>query len=147
MKLALTVLKSVRTPLPAEAVLEKWVRAALERPAELTLAFVGEKKGRTLNGTYRGKDGPTNVLTFDYAHEPVALADIALCVPVVQKEARAQGKSFEAHLAHLVVHGVLHAQGYDHATDGQARLMEGRETQVMRKLGFPDPYSDAPRAH
>ena len=133
--------------LPTRREMIAWIRAAIERPAVLTVRFVGEAEGQDLNARYRKKDAPTNVLTFDYAHKPVAQADIVICTPVLVKEAACQGKSFREHLAHLIVHGVLHAMGYDHETDEEAEKMEALETRIMKKLGFANPYSDRARAH
>ena len=126
--------------LPARSTLVRWITAALERDAEITLRFVGAAEGRRLNREFRGKDYATNVLTFDYRHAPVVAADIVVCVPVVRREAREQRKAFRDHLAHLVVHGALHAQGHDHDTAARARRMEGREVQVLARLGIGDPY-------
>ena len=145
--LDLTVKKNVKDKLPPKKDIERWVRAALDRPAQICILFVGPRRGRELNFQYRHKPNATNVLTFDYAHSPQAVADIALCVPVIKKEAKDQGKTFRAHLAHLIVHGVMHAQGFDHDTVAKARKMEKLETDVMRALHFPDPYSDAAKAH
>ena len=128
-----------RERLPRHTV-RRWMRHALERPAQITLRIVGEEEGRTMNRDFRGKDYATNVLTFDYEHEPVVSADIVLCAPVVAREAREMRRPLEAHYAHLVVHGVLHAQGYDHENARDARVMERRETRVLAGLGFPDPY-------
>ena len=133
--------------LPTRREMTSWIRAAVCRPAILTVRFVGEVEGRDLNARYRKKDYPTNVLTFDYAHKPIAEADIVVCTSVLLKEAAAQGKSFRAHLAHLLIHGVLHAMGYDHVTDEQAQKMEALETRILKKLGFPNPYSDRARGH
>ncbi|MDE2626509.1 MAG: rRNA maturation RNase YbeY [Burkholderiales bacterium] len=119
----------------------RWIRAALERPAEITVRVVGGAEGQALNRDYRAKDYATNVLTFDYSREPVVVADLVLCAPVLQREARASGVPLEAHYAHLLVHGTLHAQGYDHERPGDARLMEARETELMLALGFADPYA------
>jgi probable rRNA maturation factor len=105
---------------------------------------VGEDEGRALNRDYRHKDHATNVLTFDYAREPVVVADLVLCAPVVEREAAAQGKAVEAHYAHLLVHGALHAQGWDHARAPEARRMEAREREILLALGLPDPYAPAP---
>jgi len=118
----------------------RWIRAALERPAELTVRIVGEEEGRELNHGYRQKDYATNVLTFDYAQEPVVSADLVLCAPVVAREAKEQKLDLQAHYAHLLVHGALHAQGYDHEEEADAEVMEARETEVLAALGFPDPY-------
>lgn len=127
------------------AVLTRWVGAALFAPAELTVRFVDNDEGRTLNRGYRGKDYATNVLTFAYAEsedDPVS-GDIILCCPVVEREAQEQNKPLVAHYAHLIVHGVLHAQGYDHEDDDEAAEMEAIETELMAALGYPDPYADA----
>jgi len=125
----------------APARVRRWLRAALERPADLTLRVVGEDEGLALNRTYRGQDHATNVLTFDYAREPAVMADLVLCGPVVRREARTAGKPLEAHYAHLVVHGALHAQGWDHLDDAQAEAMESKERAVLATLGYPDPYA------
>jgi probable rRNA maturation factor len=119
---------------------KRWVSAAIESDATLTLRFVGDAEGRELNHGYRGKGYATNVLTFDYSHDPVE-ADIVLCCPVVAHEAAEQGKELIAHYAHLVVHGVLHAQGYDHVKAKDAKVMESRETHLLASLGFDDPYA------
>lgn len=123
--------------------LTRWVKAALFADAELTLRFVDADEGRALNRTYRGRDYATNVLTFAYAEadtDPVS-GDIVLCCPVVEQEASAQGKPLVAHYAHLVVHGVLHAQGYDHEAEDEAGEMEALETELLAALGFPNPYA------
>jgi probable rRNA maturation factor len=125
--------------LPTRHQVRRWVRAALERYAEITVRFVGEEEGRVLNRDYRGKDYATNVLSFVYEAEPVT-GDLVICVPVAAREAREQGKSLEAHYAHLVAHGTLHLQGYDHEDDADAQVMENRETQIVTELGYPDPY-------
>jgi len=121
----------------------RWLRAALAAPAQMAVRLVGEDEGRTLNRDWRGKDYATNVLTFDYERAPLVVADLVLCAPVVEREAAEQGKTVEAHYAHLLVHGVLHAQGLDHQRAAQARFMEAREREILRALGFDDPY--APR--
>jgi len=118
----------------------RWICAALEAPAEITVRIVDETEGRALNRDFRAKDHATNVLTFDYAHQPVVVADLVLCAPVVAHEAREQGISLEAHYAHLLVHGSLHAQGWDHERAAEARAMEARESQLLVTLGFGDPY-------
>ena len=121
-----------------------WLRVALAgAPAEIAVRIVGAEEGQRLNREFRGKDYPTNVLTFDYAREPVVTADLVLCAPVVEAEAVAQGRSIEAHYAHLVVHGALHAQGFDHEDDAEAAVMEARESELLRKLGYADPYGGA----
>jgi probable rRNA maturation factor len=128
-----------REQLPRHAV-ARWIRAALEQPAQITVRIVDADEGRELNRSYRGKDYATNVLTFDYEREPQVVADLVLCAPVIAAEARAQRKPVAAHYAHLLVHGTLHAQGYDHESEADAQVMEGRETAVLRGLDFPDPY-------
>ena len=120
--------------------LRRWVQAALEADAELVVRFVGREESRQLNHQYRGKDKPTNVLTFDYAHEPVVQADIVICLPVLQDEAHAQNKPLRNHLAHLVIHGVLHAHGMDHLTDEEAAEMESREIELLHRFRIDDPY-------
>lgn len=119
----------------------RWLRAALDVPAEITVRVVGEAEARALNRSYRGKDYPTNVLTFDYARDPVVVADLVLCAPMVEREARAARRPVDAHYAHLLVHGALHAQGWDHETsDADAAAMEARESEILAGLGFADPY-------
>jgi len=126
----------------------RWVKAALFAPAELTIRFVDAEEGRTLNRDYREKDYATNVLTFAYnegeelSDDEPTRADIILCTDVLEKEAAEQKKSVEEHTAHLIVHGVLHAQGYDHMDDEEAAEMEGLETAILAKLGISDPYAD-----
>jgi probable rRNA maturation factor len=103
--------------------------------------IVSAEEGQRLNREFRGKDYATNVLTFDYAQDPVVMADLVLCAPVVAREALEQGKPLAAHYAHLLVHGTLHAQGWDHETgDEDAEAMEARESEILARLGFPNPY-------
>jgi probable rRNA maturation factor len=135
---------------PSRSQLRIWAAAALEQSAAVTLRFVDEVEGHRLNRDFRGKDHATNVLTFAYGDvdapggEAARLAgDIVLCTPVVSAEAREQCKPLEAHFAHLVIHGMLHLQGYDHERDDEARTMETRETEILAKLGYPDPYAAA----
>jgi probable rRNA maturation factor len=130
---------SHRQHLPRHKV-ARWIRAALEAPAEITVRVVGADEGRALNREYRGRDYATNVLTFDYSREPVVSADLILCAPVVEQEAREQKLPLEAHYAHLLVHGTLHAQGHDHEADDEAEAMEAEEAAVLERLGFADPY-------
>lgn len=119
----------------------RWMRQALQHPGEIAVRIVGEDEGRALNAQYRGKDYATNVLTFDYQRAPVVMADLVLCAPVVAREARAQGKALVDHYAHLLVHGTLHAQGWDHETsDADALAMETAEILLMAGLGLPNPY-------
>ena len=137
---ALADAASHRAALPRHAV-ARAIRHALQADAEITVRIVDAEEGRALNRDYRKKDYATNVLTFDYAQAPVVVADLVLCAPVVEREAREQGKSLQAHYAHLLVHGTLHAQGWDHETSEQdAREMEAYETDILRELGFDDPY-------
>jgi probable rRNA maturation factor len=130
---------SHRAQLPRHKV-ARWIRAALAAPAEITVRIVGVDEGRALNRDYRGKDYATNVLTFDYSREPVVSADLILCAPVVAEEARQQKRSLQAHYAHLLVHGSLHAQGHDHESDAEAEAMESLESEIVTGLGFDDPY-------
>ena len=114
---------------------------ALAQPAEIAVRIVGSDEGRALNRQYRGKDYATNVLTFDYARQPLVHADLVLCAPVVEREAAEQGKPLDAHYAHLLVHGALHAQGYDHELgERQALEMEALEVLLLGALGYPNPY-------
>ncbi len=129
-----------RALLPRHKV-SRWIRAALDAPAQLTVRIVDADEGRALNHGYRRKGYATNVLTFDYEHEPVVIADLVLCAPVVEQEAQEQGRALEAHYAHLLVHGALHAQGHDHVRVAEARVMEARESAILQALGFPDPYA------
>lgn len=130
---------SHREHLPRHKV-ARWIRAALASPGEITVRIVDAEEGRSLNREYRGKDYATNVLTFDYTHEPVVSADLILCAPVVAEEARKQKITLEAHYAHLLVHGTLHAQGHDHEEEDEAQQMEALETEIVMALGFKDPY-------
>ena len=129
------------TALPAPAALRRWAKAAAEGAATVTLRFVGKREGQTLNAHFRGKEYATNVLAFAYDGSARIEGDIVLCAPVVRAEARAQGKTLADHCAHLVVHGMLHLQGYDHDTVRAARTMEAREITILAALGVADPYS------
>ncbi|MBS0306821.1 MAG: rRNA maturation RNase YbeY [Proteobacteria bacterium] len=129
-----------RALLPRHRV-QRWLRAALERDAELTVRVVDADEGRALNRSYRHEDHATNVLTFDYEREPLVRADLVLCAPVLEAEAQAAGVTLEAHYAHLLVHGALHAQGYDHVRARDARVMQARESALVVALGFADPYA------
>ena len=133
-----------RAALPRHRV-ARWIRQALAAPGEITVRVVDAEEGRRLNREFRGKDDATNVLTFDYARAPVVLADLVLCAPVLAREAQEQGKPLAAHYAHLLVHGTLHAQGWEHETSAaDARAMEAHEVQILAALGFADPYRAGP---
>ena len=127
-----------RAALPRHKV-ARWLRAALELPAEITVRIVGDEEGQSLNRDFRGKDYATNVLTFDYEHEPVVQADLVLAAGVVEREAIDLGIAVVDHYAHLLVHGALHAQGYDHEADDEAAVMESQETAILLSLGIADP--------
>ena len=130
-----------RATLPRSKV-TRWIRHALAVDAEITVRIVDAAEGQQLNREYRHKDYATNVLTFDYQQEPTVQADLVLCAPVVAREAEEQNKTLEEHYAHLLVHGTLHAQGWDHETSEQdAEEMEDYETAIMKELGFEDPYA------
>ena len=129
-----------RAALPRAAV-KRWITQALQSDAELTVRVVGEEEAQTLNRDYRQKDYATNVLTFDYTQAPVVTADLVLCGPVVAREAAEQGKTLQAHYAHLLVHATLHAQGYDHETNERDALeMEALEILLLAGMGFDNPY-------
>ena len=130
---------SHRAELPRHRV-ARWVRAALARPGQITVRIVDADEGLALNQSYRQQDHATNVLTFDYEHAPVVVADLVLCAPVVAAEAVALGVALQAHYAHLLVHGTLHAQGHDHIEDEDAAVMQALETRILHDLGFADPY-------
>lgn len=143
---------------PDIAQLERWALAALQHAGdwEVGLRIVDEPESQALNRDYRGKDKPTNVLSFPFElppgleaemlEEAPPLGDLVICAPVVVQEARDQGKTLEAHWAHLVIHGMLHLQGHDHLLDQDAEVMENLEKRLMAELGFPDPYDDHPSA-
>lgn len=131
---------------PSRPQFRAWARAALNadgmRGGQITLRLVEADEGQTLNRDYRGKDYATNVLSFPYEIAPMVIGDLAICHPVVVREAAEQGKTLEAHYAHLVVHGVLHLQGYDHETgEADAARMEDKEREILASLGFADPYN------
>lgn len=129
-----------RAALPRHKV-TRWIRHALDLDAEITVRIVDSEEGQTLNREYRKKDYATNVLTFDYTQQPVVTADLVLCAPVVAREAKEQGKTLQAHYAHLIVHGTLHAQGWDHETSkADAEAMEAREIEILAGLGLKNPY-------
>jgi len=129
-----------RAALPRHSV-ARWIRHALESDAEITVRIVGSEEGQALNRDYRKKDYPTNILTFDYTRKPLVTADLVLCAPIVAKEAKANKKTLAAHYAHLLVHGTLHAQGYDHETGQKdAEAMEAREVTILAAVGIKNPY-------
>jgi probable rRNA maturation factor len=129
-----------RAALPRSRV-ARWIRHSLQDDAEITVRIVNADEGRLLNCEYRRKDCATNVLTFGYGQNPVVSADLVLCAPVVEREAQENGKTLQAHYAHLLVHGSLHAQGWDHETSEQDALkMEVLEALILGRLGFENPY-------
>ena len=129
-----------RAALPRHTV-TRCIRHALDADAEITVRIVDAEEGQALNRDYRQRDYATNVLTFDYATEPLVMADLVLCAPVVAREAAELNKPLAEHYAHLLVHGTLHAQGWDHETsEADAEEMEARETEILAGLGQPDPY-------
>jgi len=137
---ALTDAATHRAALPRHAV-TRAIRRALDTDAEITVRIVDAEEGRALNRDYRQKDYATNVLTFDYATEPIVMADLVLCAPVVASEASGMNIPLTQHYAHLLVHGTLHAQGWDHETsETDAEAMEAQESAILTKLGWPDPY-------
>jgi probable rRNA maturation factor len=126
--------------LPDRSQVRRWAKATLKADVQATVRFVDAREGRALNRDFRGKDYATNVLTFVYEEQPV-IGDLVICLPVVVREAKVQGKPFKAHLAHMVVHGMLHLQGYDHETGAaDAARMEARERAILARFGIPDPY-------
>ena len=137
--------------LPTEKQLIEWARAAWRGgsgDAEVVVRAVDEVEGRRLNHEFRGRDRATNVLSFPFEPLPGVdidhLGDLVICAPVVAREAAQQGKPAHAHWAHMVIHGMLHLQGHDHETDDQATIMEGLETEILGRLGFPAPYAGEP---
>lgn len=147
MSIRVSVQRSPRGSGPPRSALLRWVRAALagrRTRAEVVLRIVDAAEGATLNATWRGKRGPTNVLSFPVGDPPSVapdlLGDLVLCAPVVRDEALVQGKTEEAHWAHLVIHGTLHLLGFDHQRAGDARVMEALERDILYRLGYPDPY-------
>ncbi len=129
-----------RAALPRHSV-ARWIRHALDSDAEITVRIVDGEEGQALNRDYRQRDYATNVLTFDYTKEPIVTADLVLCAPVIAKEAKENKKTLTAHYAHLLVHGTLHAQGWDHETgEADAEAMEAREIEILAGLGIKSPY-------
>jgi probable rRNA maturation factor len=139
--LNLQVQAAVQSPdIPSRKQIRQWIRALGSGDGEITVRFVDTQEGCELNQAWRGKAYATNVLSFPYETRPVLMGDLVLCWPVVQREALEQGKTVEAHCAHLVIHGLLHLCGHDHEDETQAAEMEGIEQDAMTKLGYPDPY-------
>ena len=128
--------------LPSRQRMRAWAKATLLTDAQVTLRLVGAREGRKLNRDFRGRDYATNVLTFAYPDIAPLSGDIVLCVPVVAQEARRQRKPVEAHYAHLVVHGMLHLQGFDHENNDDAMVMEALEAEIVMKLGYAHPYEN-----
>ena len=140
-ELALTVQYGVRSAqLPSRARLREWAHAALRRNATVTLRIIGAREARGLNRRFRSRDYATNVLTFAYPEQRPLAGDLAICAPVAAREARVRDISCEAHYAHLVIHGMLHLQGFDHENERDARRMERLESRILAKLGYADPY-------
>lgn len=140
---------SVAATVPRPDDFRRWAEAAIpQRAAEVSIRVVDRPEAAELNERYRGKNGPTNVLSFPFQAPPIVacdlLGDLVICAPVVEEEARTQGKPVEAHWAHLTVHGLLHLQGFDHLEEDQADIMEAEETAILANLGFPDPYEEGP---
>ena len=139
-------LATQQTELPARSDLETWAEHGWQGDGEteVTLRIVDEAEGHELNQQYRGKDYATNVLSFPFEAPPgvslVLLGDLVICAGVVEREAREQGKTSRAHWAHLVIHGMLHLQGYDHQDANEAETMENLEVRLLAELGFSDPY-------
>jgi len=148
MNLALDLQVAANGRVPVPALFRRWVRAALagvrRRRVALTVRVVDARESARLNRRYRGKQGPTNVLSFGFEPPPGVksdcLGDLVVCAPVVRREARTQGKPEAAHWAHMVVHGIMHLRGYNHDTERDADVMERRETRILRTLGYPNPY-------
>lgn len=125
----------------SHSLIKKWIKSTTNKEGLLTLRFVNAAEGKKLNFAFRKKDYATNVLTFPYEHSKGhVVADIIFCLPVIQKEAKAQGKTLKAHLAHLIIHGCLHAHGFDHEVEKDAKKMEALEIALLKKLGFANPY-------
>lgn len=147
MSITLTVDYATSTWSPTQEQFQQWIKGALKEfpDAELAIKIIDEQEMQALNAAYRNKDKPTNVLSFSCQLPPslrgAILGDIAICAPVVLKEAKAQNKTLEAHWAHLIIHGVLHLLGYDHETESEAQIMEDLEIQHLKDLGFNDPYT------
>jgi len=130
-----------RADLPLRADFVRWARAALVGGGQITIRLVDDEEGQALNNEFRGKDYPTNVLSFPYDNDPVVVGDLVICPSVVAREANEQNKPLDAHYAHMTVHGMLHLQGWDHENDIDAQAMEDEERTILAALGYPDPYS------
>ena len=132
--------------LPTRAQIRRWVAAALEHPSEITVRIVDAEEAQTLNQDYRDKDYVPNVLTFEYGEIAPGIlgGDVVICAPMVEREAREQGKPLQHHYAHMTVHGVLHLQGYDHIDPADADIMESREAVILRRFRIPNPYLSFP---
>ena len=134
-------LEAALNKITSSSLIKKWIKASTPLGGLLTLRFVNAAEGKKLNSVFRQKDYATNVLTFPYEHSKSSLsADMIFCLQVIQREAKEQGKTVKAHLAHLIIHGCLHAQGYDHEHEKEAKKMEKLEVVLLKKLGFTDPY-------
>ncbi|MEN9879792.1 MAG: endoribonuclease YbeY [Pseudomonadota bacterium] len=131
---------NLRGQIPDRKLLRKWAKAVYAGAATVTMRFVDDEESQHLNDTYRNKNKPTNVLSFPYEDEPL-MGDIVFCPSVIIQEAREQGKTVTAHMAHLVIHGMLHLMGYDHLNDRDAKAMESLETDILANLGFANPYA------
>ena len=138
---------SEATDLPSRAQVRRWVLAALEHPAEITVRFVDAEEAQALNTDFRQKHYVPNVLTFEYGEigqnesgQPVLGGDVVICAPVVEREAREQNKLLQHHFAHMTIHGVLHLQGHDHVEPAEADAMESRETAILKRFRIPNPY-------
>jgi len=134
--------------LPSRAQIRRWVAAALEHPAEITVRIVDADEAQALNQDYRDKDYVPNVLTFEYGEigqdesgRGVLGGDVVICAPVVAREAHEQGKPLKHHYAHMTIHGVLHLQGYDHLDPAEADIMESREAAILKQFRIPNPYT------
>lgn len=135
------------TNLPVQQDFETWVNAALVQKfdnLEQTIRLVGEAESRALNSQYRAKNAPTNVLSFTVENDYLdyeCLGDLVICAPIVEQEAQQQGKPLPAHWAHMVIHGMLHLQGYDHQNAAEAEEMEALEAKILSTLGYTNPYN------
>ncbi|WP_353432156.1 rRNA maturation RNase YbeY [Polynucleobacter sp. MWH-UH23A] len=144
LQFASAALKNVIEKTASEALIKKWIKGTDVKSGLITLRFVNTAEGKKLNASFRKKNYATNVLTFPYERSKDSLtADIIFCLPIIQKEAKDQEKTLKAHLAHLIIHGCLHAQGYDHENHRDAKKMEALEIKLLKTLGFANPYLNA----